>query len=107
MKIFKTIVSFDDEGSLYITDTIAWKGKLWLVPKWLDPLGTEKSKPDRIICMDALPHQKTPPGFQADFVLNNPIPKCVFFGEIPKEKSSEYEVILKPVVCHSEKDTFH
>ena len=81
MKILKTMVSFSDleDGSVYKMDTIEYQGKLWLVPEWTVDRVAGLTRPTRIICLDPLPHQKTPGG-PSDFVLNYGIPKSVCIG---------------------------
>lgn len=95
MKIYKTLISFDDEGKIYKCDTIRFEGKFWLVSRWLDPPGTGNTMPERIVLLDALPHQKM--SFAGcDFLLRHPIPKAVLYGEIPSELKNKYVVIDRP-----------
>lgn len=106
MKILKTLVSIEGEGNLYTCDTIQYEGKMWLVPQWIDTLGTGKSMPVRIIQLDVLPHQKS--SFAGhDFVLTYPIPKAVFSeGRIPSGSKDKYIVIEKPHIYQGS-DSIH
>jgi hypothetical protein len=102
MKIFTTLMFFSDvpEGVIYTVDTIGYQGKMWLVPEWLDSPREGWRMPARIICLDALPHQKSPGG-PADFVLNAGIPKAVFDGQSQPEQEICYEVIERPDIKFS------
>ena len=97
MNIFKTMAFFsnDDNGKIYLVDTISYEGKMWLVPEWLDNPRGGWRKPTRIILLDILPHQKTQGGdSHAHFVLNHGIPKSVFFdGQIPPQPEDYFVVI--------------
>ena len=97
MEILTTIIFFSDipEGNIYKCDTIEYEGKMWLVPEWLDSPREGWRKPARIICLDVLPHQKSPGG-PSDFVLNGGIPKSVFDGQIPTPPEDVYIVIECP-----------
>lgn len=97
MKMFTTMVFFSDvdDGSIYKMDTIEHEGKMWLVPEWLDNARGGWRKPARIICLDVLPHQRTPGG-PADFVLNAGIPKAVCDGQLPQQQEDLYVVIEAP-----------
>jgi len=63
------------EGYVYI-DTIAYEGKFWLVSDWLYNTNEGWKKPERIICLEQLPHKKLEPedDIPADFLLMYPIP---------------------------------
>ena len=84
-----------DDGTIYKMDTIEYEGKMWLVPEWLDNAAAGWRKPARIICLDLLPHQKSPGG-QADFVLNAGIPKSVCDGQIPTQPEDLFVVKEAP-----------
>jgi hypothetical protein len=98
MKILKTAVALegDNSGSIYQMDTIEWQGKNWLVPQWLEAPQLGYSIPARIICLDYLPHQKTAGGNFGDFVLNQPLPKAMFEGPLPKTPTALPAVIERP-----------
>lgn len=95
MKIYKTLVSFTDAnlGKIMKCDTIQIGDKTWLVPEWKDNTATGKSKPTRMILLDSLPHRKiSDPSGPADFVLNVPIPRCVFDGVIPQGTTLQFQI---------------
>ncbi len=100
MKILKTLITFTDTdlGKILKCDTIEFEGKLWLVPEWLENAATGEMQPLRIICLDLLPHQKIQRSTPADFVLNAPIPKCVFDGEIPSETTLNFQIVESPAI---------
>ena len=99
MKIYKTTVAISGDpeyrGQVLRMDTIEYEGKMWLVAMWLDSPTGEFSMPERIICLDTLPHQTS--GMKnVDFLLFDPIPKAVLDGHIPEESELEYVVIERP-----------
>ena len=100
MKIFKTFITFTDAepGKILKCDTIEFEGKFWLVPEWLEKAAIGEMQPLRIICLDLLPHQKIQRGTPADFVLNDPIPKCVFDGEIPPQTTLNFRILESPEI---------
>lgn len=111
MKIYKTLYAFTDAelGKIFKCDTIEFEGKFWLVPTWLENIAEGTIKPERIICLDYLPHKRTSSGSPADFILNRPIPKCVFDGEIPAEATFRFDIIEHPDISIDiqEKQNFH
>jgi hypothetical protein len=96
MKILKTLMGFSDgDGTMFLADTIEYEGKYWLVPQWLEAPAEGWKRPARIVSLAPLKHQKsTMPGI--DFVLNVPIPKAVFDGEVPTGSGAQYVVIERP-----------
>jgi hypothetical protein len=96
MKVFKTMVCLEGEASIYQMDTIEHEGKMWLGPSWLEASSEGWKMPERIICQNDLPHQKAPSTIQADFILNNPIPKFVLFDEIWEQSKYASLVIMRP-----------
>ncbi|MFH1080743.1 MAG: hypothetical protein V1766_10900 [Pseudomonadota bacterium] len=99
MKILKTAYVLDAvSGHLLKCDTIEFGGKFWLVPLWIENHATGKMRPERIICLDCLPHQQLPQVAQEDFVLHVPIPKCVFDGKIPDETAYNFEIVENPEI---------
>jgi hypothetical protein len=99
VKIFKTMIGFDDAPQLYQVDTIEYDGKMWLVPHWLDTLDKQWRMPVRIICLDSLAHQKLPPGSPyGDFSLSAPISRAVFDGQRQPQLGDGYVVIETPPI---------
>ncbi len=98
MRVFKVGVSFSDApANIYRFDGIEYDGKVWIVPRWLDPPGTEKTRPTRIILLDKLKHQKLKPGHPfGDYLVNEPIPKSVLYDEISSQLKDKYGVIDQP-----------
>lgn len=85
----------ETQGQILKMDTIEHEGQFWLVPQWIDSQTEEWTMPARIILLDSLPHQESD-GKQWDFVLNDPIPKAIAFGETQPEEGSEYVVVERP-----------
>lgn len=100
MKIEKTRLYF--EGDLLgdpptLCPTLTYQGKKWLASPWIDNSATGKSRPERIVCLDLLEHQKsTHPRYQ--YVLTRPIPKSVFEGEIPPAAKGIFVVVENPPI---------
>lgn len=104
MKLFKTLVPFDD--GIYYVDTIEYEGELWLVPGWLDDTPSKGySMPIRIIRVPAL--QPAGPSAQADYVLANPLPKGVYEGNVPTELENVYAVIDRPQIVVASPKIYH
>jgi len=97
MEIYKTTVQFIEDGQIVDVDTIEYKDMMWLVAIWNEIPEAGLTMPARIICLDVLPHQRIESGDPADFVVNAPLPKSVFDGEIPKQiEGLELVVIENP-----------
>jgi hypothetical protein len=99
MKIMKTLVGLADAPQIIIVDTISYKGKLWLVPKWLETPALGVRRPERMVPIDDLPYQKIewkPGGFPADYSLEHSIPTPVLTGALDQGKDSGYEVVASP-----------
>lgn len=109
MKIYKTLMFFSDSdpGHIFACDTIESDGKFWLVPDWLDNIATKKRTPIRMICLDGIKHQRVAVGKPSDFVLNEPIPKCVFDGQAPQGTS--FQIVENPLITDDipKQSTFH
>lgn len=96
MTVFKTMISLEGEAKFYQMDTIEHEGKMWLVPCWLEASSEGWKTPERIICLDDLPHQKGSSDILADFILNDPLPIFVLSGQIPKDSNYSSIVIMRP-----------
>jgi len=99
MKIFSTLLSLEDDmtGTIYLMDTIQHEGRFWLVPQWLEAPSQGWRKPARIICLDLLPHQ-TMSSHKADFLLNQPLPRCAYDGTVPTQLEKQLVVIIAPEI---------
>jgi hypothetical protein len=63
MKVLKAAVAIKDgDGSLFAADVISHDGKNWIVPTWHECPAEGYKKPERIVCLDNLRHQKTRSG---------------------------------------------
>jgi len=93
MKILKTLIP--SEFGLFLCDTIEYEDHLWLVPEWIDGTPSKGfSKPARIIQITYVP--KSGPFGNADYLLENPLPKGVFEGHVPSKLKNVYVVIENP-----------
>jgi hypothetical protein len=75
-QICKTMVGFDD-GNVQTVDTIEHDAKLWLVPYWLDQRALRRTRPNRLIRLDLLPHRRSQSPHY-DFVLDTTMPTALF-----------------------------
>jgi hypothetical protein len=96
MKIFKTIVMIEDDGSIGPCDTIQYEGRLWLVPEWLEVPSEQKTVPTRIIGLAPDRFQKPNQKYRADYFLTGSISKALLAGQIPIELKGQVVVIERP-----------
>ena len=99
MNILKALIAIaGGDGSLFKADVIKYQKRLWLVPTWTENPTEGYKTPERIVCLDFLKHQKAQNFGDADFVVNDPIPKAVLYGPgLPAPKSG-YRVVIGPNV---------
>jgi hypothetical protein len=97
MKVLKTMLFLSGTGKavMFKADTIEYENKFWIVPTWLEAPSEGWKTPERIVCLNSLPHQKSSFG-DADFLVNNPIPKDILYGQIPTQLKDKYVVIMHP-----------
>jgi hypothetical protein len=109
MQIFNTMIANDQEGTLFICDTIEHEGYLWLVPEWCSQTRPGVMWPRRIIRLSGLPYQTmSGEGFGgANFLLNAPIPKGILDGTIPSERAAPYVVQDLPPIERPNDGTLH
>jgi hypothetical protein len=91
------VLEHDGLHVVHYGDVIEYDGHFWLVPEWRDNRALGVTMPARIIALASLSYQKTgnlPP----QFVVNDPIPKCVFDGQIPPEQAHKYIVVERPEI---------
>jgi hypothetical protein len=98
VKILKFLIQDQDSASVRVCDAIEYKGRLWLVPQWLEFPTERVTRPARIICVSKLHCQKMKPGnrYEADYVLNDPVPKSFFDGQIPPQLKGKVAVVERP-----------
>ena len=112
MQIYKTLVTFEDDGEdrgfVLTCDTIEHEGKFWLVGEWIESTDKKTRLPAIIVLLDNLPHQKSGDvKSNFAFVLNQPIPKCVLSGIQPEESKFHFVIVKNPDIKNCEKPTFH
>jgi hypothetical protein len=90
--VTKTIVAFVGDGQIYQVDTIEHDGMLWLVPRWHECAAAGWRKPERIICVSTMAHQK----WGDKHVLNSPIPRDIFDGRAEPKPADGILVIEMP-----------
>ena len=102
MNICKAHILVVDSNGIHTNDfmdVIEYDGKFWLVPDWLDNSDRTMSRPTRIVSMEKLRHSRTP-GANPEFVVEDPIPKFVFDGQIPPEQAGMYVVVEYPGILN-------
>ena len=93
MKIFKTMIPTD--RGLILCDTIKHDDHIWIVPQWIvEDQETGYYRPARIIQITSLP--RSGPFGEADFLLQNQLPKDVLDGNASMELRSAFVVIENP-----------
>jgi hypothetical protein len=87
----------NDEASLHQMQVVRWRGRLWIVPEWIDEPERGLQKPARLICLDGLEHRDHPDRpFRYSVVA--PIPRSVLDGRHPAPQFLGFEVIEAPDV---------
>ena len=100
MAIFKVMVIGVENGTIAKCDGIAFEGKLWLVPHWIDAPAQGVTKPARLIRFDSLAHQHTQGSkYGAEYVVNYPIPKELFDVPTPKQAIPGFEIRELPEIA--------
>lgn len=75
-------------------DAVEFRGKIWLVPSWIDRDDSEWSRPLRLIRIDNHPHQR--PAGQWDLLVTAPMPSILL--DDPSATDSRYELFELPPV---------
>jgi len=101
-KEFKVAFGFED-GAMAVCGAVEYEGAIWLVPKWLPVQNERYAKPERMIRLDQFRHQRFDPPSNgpgpfagADFGVNVPLPKNLFFDELSSQLKKQYIVLDKP-----------
>ena len=83
--------------NLLLTDTIEFRGEMWLVPMWSESRDGGWSRPARIIALNSVGevHPMMENGRQG-FVVSHPVPKALFDDPIPQEIRAAYTVVDRP-----------
>lgn len=77
-------------------DVILHEGRHWLVPNWYENKDEGWRTPERIVLLDAIPHDHLPQNRDWQFVVNAPVPKELFFDADPSKAGKQYVVRLMP-----------
>jgi hypothetical protein len=92
------VILSDDEGKGGTVNTmtvIEYDEKNWLVPEWLDYKDAKVTMPARIVCLDLIPHERSP-STDHQFVVSGPVPRSVCEGRCPPQLRKQYLVIEGP-----------
>jgi hypothetical protein len=93
MKVYRATVII--AGKACIVDAIEYLRVFWLVPKWIDMPAQEMRRPARILSLATIPHRMTK-GADPELIVDNPMPRYVFDGQIPPEEARKYVVVENP-----------
>jgi hypothetical protein len=106
MTVRKTVVMRQDDGMLFIADTIPYDGKWWIVPEWLQGPSAGTLCPARIIYVDAQHLAAPSPPYQdrADWALETPLSRDILEG---RRVSQNPLVIERPDIHLREETDFH
>lgn len=85
-------VIVNDEQSLLQLDVVRWRGRLWIVPAWVDDSDGGFERPCRLICLDSLNYREhTDRPYR--YSLVSPIPRTVLDGAHPAPQFLGFEVV--------------
>src|SRR5215472_12766093 len=85
-------VNVNDEDSLLQLDVIEWRGRLWIVPEWVDNSKPGHERPARLICLESL-HYREHNDRPFRYSLVAPIPGSVLDGSHPAPQFLGFEVV--------------
>ena len=94
-----------DVHEIHTVDVIEYLNRFWLVPEWLDSPDKKSTTPARIVSLATIPHQRMdgPIGF----VVNDPIPKSVLFGQPSPEEAGKFVIVEAPPIRLPHPSAFH
>ncbi len=84
-----------EPAQLLSADVVSYKGSNWFVPKWRERPNEGWRTPERIVCLDTIHHRKVDFG-ATQYVIDDPIPRAVLFGDAPPAQESEFLVEYQP-----------
>jgi hypothetical protein len=109
MKMYSALVQIAENATIQKCEVTEHEGKFWIVADSLENIATGKITPIRLILLDNLKHQKKTdsPSMFVDFLVNDPIPRCVFDGQVPPGTS--FQVLEMPLITDNipKQSTFH
>ena len=94
MKLLKA--QFLTEDRLYEAFAIEHEGALWLVPAWRVSPNGKSMRPERMIRLDSVPHQRMEDGGSPDIFVNVTIPMSVVTGQASLKEEGALEVVEDP-----------
>jgi hypothetical protein len=97
LKILRAQLVIEDNGVHHIAfmDVIEHEAQFWLVPDWLENPALKERRPTRLVGLAKLRHSRT--AGRPEFVVEDPIPKSVFYEKaIPPKLENRYEILKAP-----------
>jgi hypothetical protein len=99
--LFKTLVDVVDglDGQSGLMDTISWRDKLWLVPRWQPAKVEGYRQPVRIIRPRLYQFARPKlPEYGEDYSLSVAVPKAVLDGQPSSEDAKMFDIVEAPAV---------
>ena len=101
MTVFKTRVDVIDGMHVHneLMDTISWREKLWLVPKWQRARTAGSRQPVRLIRPELFQFERpAAPAAEEDYYLACAVPKTVLDGLAAAAETIVFEVVEVPPI---------
>jgi hypothetical protein len=99
--LFKTLVDIVDglDGQTGMMDTISWRDKLWLVPRWQLAKTEGYRQPVRIIRPRLYQFARPKlPEYGENYSLSVAVPKAVLDGELSSEDAKRFVIVEAPAI---------
>ena len=104
MAVRKTVVIRQEDGAVFIADTIEYQRTWWIVPEWLEGPTKNTLRPARIISLDGLRLGTPGPQYQVDWALETPLSRDILEG---RKVSQSPLVIDRPDIILNKDHDFH
>lgn len=93
-------VAAADGTRIFGVEGLEFEGRLWIVTEWRESPDEGYRMPERMICIDDLPHQSFPPDNELgiDFAVNTAIPPTILDGTDAEPQASGYVVMRSPPI---------
>ena len=96
MELFKVLVSFDNNGDVFIADGLEHEDSIWIVLKWLNYLSEGIRKPERIIRLQKDETQHTLNSSKQLYLAMSPLPAILRSALNQSEIPEGYTVQFLP-----------
>ena len=103
MRVYRTIIQIEDDGSSGLCDMIEYQGEMWLVPEWLPGSRPKTERPARIIYVPKDRLKSATSSYQADYFLESPVSKDALAGR----QTADSRVVENPTIEVPVENTLH